>query len=170
MTRSAARTRESDHRENRKTKRSPSDRPPRFALLDRRCHVKSSRTLPDFFEKTCPRFCRVPKSLRKQSSAVESRLLCCRSFVTDGDLGRLHPSRERGDNGREPRSGDRQAATDRTHPSPSSPPPSSAARTCLPWRKFSGLCHSRIRRRGKVGGGKGDRMIVVSVQAAGLKR
>ena len=119
---------------------------------------------------------RVPKSLRKQSSAVESRLLCCRSFVTDGDLGRLSPNRERGDNGREPRSGeaqtDRQRQTDRTHPSPSSPPPSSAARTCLLWRKFSGLCHSRIRGRGKVGEGKGgigDSMIVISVQAAGVQ-
>lgn len=51
MARSAARTRESDHRENRKTIRSTSS-----IRFPRRCHVKSSRTLPDFFEQTCPRF------------------------------------------------------------------------------------------------------------------
>ena len=119
MARSAARTRESDHPEYRETKKI-SDRPPRFAFLGgvMRNRAEPCRTYlskPALVSRRAAR--RVPKSLRKQSSAVESRLLCCRSFVTDGDLGRLSPNRERGDNGREPRSGDRQAATDRPHTS-----------------------------------------------------
>ena len=119
MARSAARTRESDHRENRKTIRSTSS-----IRFPRRCHVKSSRTLPDFFEQTCPRFSpRGAPSSQIIAKAVErggesSALLPIlrhrwRSWPPPPEPGKGRQWA----GAKERRSTDRQAATDRPHTS-----------------------------------------------------
>ena len=93
--------------------------------------------------------------------SVRQSLLCSRSFVADGNLGRIHPKRKgetMGGNERAEtdRQGGRQATRDRTRTHTSERDraaqyvllrklPFLLCRTCLIWRIFPGLCHFRIR-------------------------